>query len=146
MKKNRSDCSLTSALDIIGDKWTLIIIRDLMVPRKKTFTEFLKSPEKIATNILANRLDLLTKNGLLKFTKLPNDQKTKIYYLTDSGIDLYPIIFEMIQWSHRNLDKKFGPPSQRIISESKSHTTKEFIMRESTAYRSYRQGILAKAK
>lgn len=117
-----------------------------MVLRKKTFTEFLKSPEKIATNILANRLDLLTKNGLLKFTKLPNDQKTKIYYLTDSGIDLYPIIFEMIQWSHRNLDKNFGPASQRIISESKSQTTKEFIMRESTAYRSYRQGILAKAK
>ena len=146
MKKNRSDCSLTSALDIIGDKWTLIIIRDLVVLRKKTFTEFLKSPEKIATNILANRLDLLTKNGLLKFTKLPNDQKTKIYYLTDSGIDLYPIIFEMIQWSHRNLDKNFGPTSQRIISESKSQTTKEFIMRESTAYRSYRQGILAKAK
>ena len=146
MKKNRSDCSLTSALDIIGDKWTLIIIRDLVVLRKKTFTEFLKSPEKIATNILANRLDLLTKNGLLKFTKLPNDQKTKIYYLTDSGIDLYPIIFEMIQWSQRNLDKNFGPASQRIISESKSQTTKEFIMRESTAYRSYRQGILAKAK
>tara|TARA_B100000886_G_C20118030_1_gene364678 strand:+ start:145 stop:516 length:372 start_codon:yes stop_codon:yes gene_type:complete len=117
-----------------------------MIFSKKTFTEFLKSPEKIATNILANRLDLLTKNGLLKFSKLPNDQKTKICYLTDSSIDLYPIIFEMIQWSHMNLDKNFGPVSQRIISKSKSHTTKAFIMRESSAYRSYRQGILAKAK
>ena len=54
---------------------------------EKTFTKFLKSSEKIATNMLANRLDLLTNNSLLKFMKFQNDQKTKIYYFTDSGID-----------------------------------------------------------
>ena len=91
MKKNRSNCPLASALDIVGDKWSLLVIRDLFLG-KKTFTEFLKSPEKIATNILANRLELLTNRGLLKYTKLPNDQKTKIYFLTDRGIDMYPII------------------------------------------------------
>ncbi len=117
-----------------------------MILRKKTFTEFLKSSEKIATNILANRLNMMTKNGLLKFTKMPNDQKTKFYYLTDSGIDLFPIVLEMILWSHRNIDKTFGPFSQRLISESKIHTADEIISRESTAYRSYRQNILAKAK
>ena len=78
MKKNRSSCPLTSVLDIVGDKWSLLIIRDIFLG-KKTFTEFLRSSEKIATNILSNRLELLIKNGLLKVTKLPNDQKTKIY-------------------------------------------------------------------
>ena len=105
MKKNRSSCPLTSALDIIGDKWSLLIIRDIFLG-KKTFTEFLNSGEKIATNILSNRIELLTSCGLLKVTKMPNDQKTKIYYLTDSGIDMYPIIYEMMRWSERNLSKK----------------------------------------
>ena len=96
--------------------------------------------------MLANRLDLLTKNSLLKFAKFQDYQKTKINYLTDSGIDLYLIIFEMIQWSYRYVNKNFGTILQIIISDSKSHTVKEFIMRESTAYRNYRKGILAKAK
>ena len=74
---------------------------------EKTFTKFLKSSEKIATNMLVNRLDLLTKNSLLKFAKFQDYQKTKINYLTDSGIDLYLIIFEMIQWSYRYVNKKF---------------------------------------
>jgi DNA-binding HxlR family transcriptional regulator len=77
MKINRSNCPLASALnqliirlDIVGDKWSLLVIRDLFLG-KKTFTEFLRSPEKIATNILANRLETLSKKGLLKYTKLP---------------------------------------------------------------------------
>ena len=61
MKKNRSSCPLTSSLDIIGDKWSLLIIRDIFLG-KKTFTEFLNSSEKIATNILSNRVDLLKSN------------------------------------------------------------------------------------
>ncbi|MGB1371471.1 MAG: winged helix-turn-helix transcriptional regulator, partial [Flavobacteriaceae bacterium] len=115
MKLNRSNCPLASALDIVGDKWSLLVIRDLFLG-KKTFTEFLKSPEKIATNILANRLETLSKKGVLKFTKLPNDQKTKIYYLTDKGIDLYPVIYEMINWSSRNIKKEFGPVGKDLIN------------------------------
>ena len=80
MKTNRSDCPLTNALDIVGDKWSLLVIRDIFMG-KKTFTEFLKSPEKIATNILTNRLELLTNKGLLKVTKLPYDQKPKFTIL-----------------------------------------------------------------
>ena len=87
MKTNRSHCPLTNILDIIGDKWSLIIVRDLFL-EKKTFTEFMKSSEKIASNILTNRLELLINHGLLEVTKLPNDNKTKIYHLTNKGIDL----------------------------------------------------------
>jgi len=145
MKKDRSNCPLTSALDIIGDKWSLIIIRDLFLG-KKTFTAFMKSSEKIATNILANRLELLTANGLIKVTKLPNDRKTKLYYLTDKGIDMYPIIHEMVQWSDRNLNKKFGPIGEELLKNSQVQSTKKVISKMTLSYLNIREEILAKVK
>ena len=145
MKKDRSNCPLTSALDIIGDKWSLIIIRDIFLG-KKTFTEFIKSSEKIATNILANRLELLTSNGLIKVTKLPNDRKTKLYYLTDQGIDMYPIIYEMMQWSDRNLNKKFGPVGTHLLKSSQGQPPKRVISKMTSSYLSKREEILAKVQ
>jgi len=145
MKKDRSNCPLTSALDIIGDKWSLIIIRDIFLG-KKTFTEFIKSSEKIATNILANRLELLTANGLIKVTKLPNDRKTKLYYLTDKGVDMYPIIYEMVQWSDRNLNKKFGPIGAELLKNSQGQSTKKVISKITLSYLNTREEILAKVK
>ena len=142
MKKNRSSCPLTSALDIIGDKWSLLIIRDIFLG-KKTFTEFLKSSEKIATNILTNRLELLTHNGLLKVTKLPNDQKTKIYYLTDAGIDMYPIIYELMRWSDRNLNKKFGPIGLQLLDSFQKKSADKVISDTTDSYRSSREKILS---
>jgi len=142
MKKNRSSCPLTSALDIIGDKWSLLIIRDIFLG-KKTFTEFLKSSEKIATNILTNRLELLTQNGLMKVTKLPNDQKTKIYYLTDAGIDMYPIIYELMRWSDRNLNKKFGPIGLQLLDSFQKKSADKVISDTTDSYRSSREKILS---
>jgi len=143
MKKNRSNCPLTSALDIIGDKWSLLIIRDIFLG-KKTFTEFLNSGEKIATNILSNRLELLTKCGLLMVTKMPNDQKTKIYYLTDSGIDLYPVIYEMMRWSERNLKKKFGPLGMELLNSFQKKSADKLIGEITNNYRISREEILSK--
>ena len=145
MKKNRSNCPLTSPLDIIGDKWSLIVIRDLFLG-KKTFTEFIQSSEKIATNILANRLELLTANGLIKFTKRPNDRKTKLYYLTDMGIDMYPIMYEMMQWSDRNLKKKFGPAGVEFFKNSKGQPAEKVISNMTLSYLDVREKILAKVK
>lgn len=145
MKKDRSNCPLTSVLDIIGDKWSLIIIRDIFLG-KKTFTEFIKSSEKIATNILTTRLELLTANGLIKVTKLPNDRKTKLYYLTNKGIDMYPIIYEMVQWSGRNLNKKFSPVGAELIKNSQGQSTKKVISKMTLSYHNTREEILAKAR
>lgn len=142
MKKNRSSCPLTSVLDIVGDKWSLLIIRDIFLG-KKTFTEFLRSSEKIATNILSNRLELLIKNGLLKVTKLPNDQKTKIYYLTDAGIDMYPIIYELMRWSDRNLIKKFGPVGIELLNSFQKKSAQKVISDKTNNYRSNREKILS---
>ncbi|CAI8304435.1 MAG: putative HTH-type transcriptional regulator [Formosa sp. Hel3_A1_48] len=142
MKTNRSNCPLTSALDIVGDKWSLLIIRDIFLG-KKTFTEFLKSPEKIATNILSNRLELLINNGLLNVTKLHNDQKTKIYYLTDAGIEMYPIIYEMMQWSKNNLKKKFGPIGEQWFKDIEGLQPKSIISNTTTTYKKSRKAILS---
>ena len=108
---------------------------------KKTFTEFVNSKEKIATNILSNRLELLTSYDIVNVTKLPNDQKAKIYYLTDSGIDLYPIIYEMMYWSRRNLKKEFGPIGKKILLEAEGKSAESFILDTTEDYKCIRQGI-----
>ena len=142
MKTNRSHCPLVNILDVIGDKWSLVIIRDLFLG-KKTFTEFMRSSEKFASNILTNRLELLINHGLLEVTKLPHDNKTKIYYLTNKGIDLYPIIFEMMCWSNRNLDKEFGPIGQQFFKDIQGLSSEQFIKKTQSTYVEHRDYILS---
>lgn len=142
MKKNRSACSLVNTLDIVGDKWSLVIIRDLFLG-KKTFTEFLHSPEKIATNILSNRLEFLKFNQLIEVTKRPNDNKTKIYYLTDKGINLYPVLYEMMHWSKNNLDSEIGPISRQWFKDIEEVEASEVIKDTKERYIKLRSEIFA---
>ena len=85
----RSDCPLSCTLDLIGDKWSLLIIRDMLVFGKTTYNEFLASNEKIATNILKDRLQSLTEKGIITYT---GTTKRKKYELTEMGKDIKPII------------------------------------------------------
>ncbi|WP_220222695.1 helix-turn-helix domain-containing protein [Winogradskyella sp. KYW1333] len=120
-KTYRSTCPLTSLLDIIGDKWSLIIIRDLFMG-KNTYGQFLNSPEGISTNILADRLKLMKNNELISYVYKEYNKKVKYYYLTNKGIDLYPIICEMMLWSDKHLKFKemhpLGLQSIKSIKES----------------------------
>ena len=133
MKFNRSNCPLANVLDIVGDKWSLIIFRDLLLG-KKTFTEFMNSPEKFASNILSNRLQSLTNHGLLKAIRFPHDKKTKSYYLTEKGLDLYPIFYEMMHWGNRNLDIEFNSEGIKFFAASKKLSSKTFISRTQSKY------------
>lgn len=99
----RSICPIASALDIIGDKWSLLIMRDMLTRGKKTFKEFSESKEGIAPGILSSRLKWLEENRLMTKQKLPQNQKENIYLLTEKGIELAPIIMELIIWSDKNL-------------------------------------------
>ena len=99
----RCDCSVTSALDIVGDKWTLVIIKLMLLEQKKTFKEFSESDESIAPSILSNRLKTLLKIGLIIKQKLPENQKTNHYFLTEKGLSLTPVIVELALWSHHNI-------------------------------------------
>jgi DNA-binding HxlR family transcriptional regulator len=103
MNNFRSNCPLSSSLDIIGDKWTLLIIRDMLVLRKTTFKDFEDSAENIATSILAARLKWLLEHEIITKHKLPDNKKTNIYLLTDKGLSLAPVIFELLVWSEFNL-------------------------------------------
>ena len=102
-KKFRSACPISSSLDVIGDKWSLLIIRDMLVKQKKTFKEISDSDEKIAPSILSARLKLLESYKLIFKTKVPDNKKENIYLLTEKGIRLTPIIIEFSLWGNSNM-------------------------------------------
>lgn len=97
----RSNCPINYALEEFGDIWSLLIVRDIMLFGKTTYGEFLSSNEKIATNILANRLEKLIQNGIIRKTKNHSDKRRDNYQLTKKGSDLYPIMKEVMLWSKK---------------------------------------------
>lgn len=99
--KKRSDCPLSCSLDIFGDKWSLLIIRDLMFSNKCTYNDFLKSAEGIATNILASRLKGLEENGIIEKSAHPDSRAKVLYRLTPKGVELLPIIMEIYIWADK---------------------------------------------
>ena len=115
--KKRSDCPLSCSLDVFGDKWSLLIIRDLMFFKKSTYNDFLKSAEGIATNILASRLKGLEENGVIEKSEHPDSKAKILYRLTQKGIDLLPIMMEVYIWA----DKYFTMPAdiKATIKEAK---------------------------
>ncbi|HZI24847.1 MAG TPA: helix-turn-helix domain-containing protein [Chryseolinea sp.] len=98
MDKKRSDCPISCSLDVIGDKWSLLIIRDVMLRGKMSYSEFLNSEEGIASNILVNRLTILEEEEILVREVAPANKSKYIYSLTQKGADLMPIIIELMDW------------------------------------------------
>ena len=98
MKKTRSDCPISCALDLLGDKWTLLILRDIMLRGKASFSDFLASEEKIATNILTTRLHRLETEQIVTRKVAPNNKSKFLYQLTAKGIDLLPLLIELMDW------------------------------------------------
>lgn len=99
--KKRSNCPVSCSLDVWGDKWSLLIIRDLMLFDKNTYGDFLKSNEKIATNILASRLLALEENGIITKNEHPASKAKVLYSLTKRGIDLLPVVVETMLWANK---------------------------------------------
>lgn len=102
--KKRSNCPVSSSLDIFGDKWSLLIIRDMLFFNKSTYGDFLKSAENIATNILASRLQGLEENKLIVKLEHPESKAKVLYKLTEKAIDLLPMIVEIHIWADKYLD------------------------------------------
>ncbi|HVX25671.1 MAG TPA: helix-turn-helix domain-containing protein [Parafilimonas sp.] len=113
----RSDCPVSCSLDIWGDKWSLLIIRDLMDKKQCTYGDFLKAPEGIATNILASRLQALEENKIIEKLVHPDSKAKVLYRLTNKGIDLLPIMLEINLWA----EKYFPIPDERkaMLKEAK---------------------------
>lgn len=117
--KKRSDCPISCSLDIWGDKWSLLIVRDLIFFKERTYGDFLKSDEKIATNILAARLQMLEENGIVSKSDHPESKAKVLYKLTSKGIDLLPLMIEINIWA----DKYLAIPDEqrKILKEIKKN-------------------------
>jgi DNA-binding HxlR family transcriptional regulator len=102
--KWRSGCPLNASVEVLGDRWSLLIIRDMMLRGFRTYKEFLGSYERIATNILADRLRKLETHGIIASERDPSDGRKLIYSLTPKGLDLAPVLTEMVLWAaaHEN--------------------------------------------
>jgi DNA-binding HxlR family transcriptional regulator len=94
----RSGCPISSTLEVVGDKWSLLIIRDMLINHKNTFKEISDSDERIAPSILSARLKLLESYQIITKKKFPENKKENIYLLTEKGIGFAPIIFEFSLW------------------------------------------------
>lgn len=117
--KKRSNCPISCSLDIWGDKWSLLIVRDLIFFKERTYGDFLKSDEKIATNILAARLQMLEENGIVSKSDHPESKAKVLYKLTSKGIDLLPLMIEINIWA----DKYLAIPDEqrKILKEIKKN-------------------------
>ncbi len=100
----RSDCPISSALDLFGDKWSLLIIRDMVYFGERTFKDFTNAAERISTARLSDRLCKLENLGLITKSNHPTNKKIYLYNLTAKGMDLFPVIAEYIRWSNKYLN------------------------------------------
>ena len=121
MEGYRSHCAINLALEVFGDKWSLIIIRDMMFGGKRHFRELLQSDEKIASNILTDRLLMLEREGIITKEGDPEHKQKIIYSLTQKGIDLMPVIIQLVVWSfkHMPVDPEINRHAKMIIDGGK---------------------------
>ena len=115
---DRSVCPITNTLDLIGDKWTLLIIRDMLFLKKKSFHEFLESPEGIATNILTERLKRLEEHGIIEKRPYQEAPVRYEYVLTRRGEELQSLLVEMVRWGNMYIEGTFTP-HKRFLKERK---------------------------
>ena len=100
--KRRSGCPLNASVEMLGDRWSLLILRDMMLRGFQSYKEFLESYEGIATNILADRLRKLEAHGIITAERDPSDGRKLMYSLTPKGIDLAPVLTEMVLWAAKH--------------------------------------------
>jgi DNA-binding HxlR family transcriptional regulator len=108
-QSRRSPCPVACTLDLLGDRWTLLVIRDMMFFGKQRYEEFLDSPEGISTNILANRLKLLEESGLIEKQPYSNHSRRMNYQLTEKGQSLRPVLKVMIVWGLKHIPETQTP-------------------------------------
>lgn len=109
----RSPCPINGLLEIVGDRWTLLILRDMMFGGKTRYSDFQNSAEGIATNILSARLAMMEAEGIIQKTKDPQDGRRHVYLLTERGISLAPVLVEMTIWGESHLKDVWIVPGLR---------------------------------
>ncbi len=127
--KTRSGCPVACALDIIGDHWTLLIIRNLMFLGLHEYKDMLEAPEKISSSVLSDRLKKLETQGVISSVDHPDSKRRKLYYLTEMGRDLVHIIVPMIYWADKHLHNQLLiPEDKRSMMQAGSETVIKQIL------------------
>lgn len=114
----RSGCPLNASVEMLGDRWSLLIIRDMMLLGRRTFKEFLGSYERPASNILADRLRRLEAYGIIRAERDLSDGRKLIYLLTPKGMDLAPVLTEMVLWAGKH-EKTENRPLIQLMQKDK---------------------------
>tara|TARA_B100000809_G_C14647228_1_gene354576 strand:- start:81 stop:497 length:417 start_codon:yes stop_codon:yes gene_type:complete len=126
----RSDCPISSALDLFGDKWSLLIIRDLVYFGERTFKDFSGAAERISSARLADRLCKLEKLKILTKSNHPTNRKVFLYNLTEKGMDLFPVIAEYVKWSNKHLNEHIAEPAKQfaeMLEKDRKGTLDQFM-------------------
>lgn len=134
MKTIERTCAIAYSINILGDKWSLLILRDVILHKKSKFKEFVDSKEKIATNILTNRLKFLVKEGFLELLDPKGFKKNKQYLATEKGISTLPIIMELYLFSIDSIDESVLNASQIKIKKEISANRKGFEIERKKQY------------
>jgi DNA-binding HxlR family transcriptional regulator len=132
--KIKPTCAIAYSLDLLGDKWSLLILRDSILHKKTRFKQFRESKEKIATNILTNRLKFLVKEGFLELLDPEGTKKNKQYLATQRGLSTLPVIIELYLFSIHSIDESELNESQINI---KAGITADRIFFEKTKFEEY---------
>ena len=133
-KDHRSACVMNRMVEVIGDQWSLLIIRDIMFMNRRYFRELLtKSLEGIATNILADRLQRLVEQGIIVKSDDPTHKQKAIYSLTEKGIELFPLLMEIVAWGNKHLPAAKLRGLAQVLEEGGAELQAEFMaeLRES---------------
>ena len=123
-EKFRSDCPLNIALELFGDKWTLLVMRNMLVIGHYRFNEFLGAPEGISTNILSHRLKHLTCQGFIEKYPDPEDGKSAYYLPTEFGLTLLPVVFELLRWGTTHFEESRVPER---VAKALAGDTRQFL-------------------
>lgn len=122
---NRSQCPVALGLDIVGDHWTLLIVRDLLILGKHEYRELLDSDEGISSNILTDRLNKLQEQGLVNWIHHPESKRRKLYYLTGKGKDLIYVLMALIRWTTTHRADEILIPED--LMESMQQSSRQFV-------------------
>ncbi|MDC1539875.1 winged helix-turn-helix transcriptional regulator [Flavobacteriaceae bacterium] len=134
MKAIERTCAIAYSINLLGDKWSLLILRDVILHKKSRFKEFTSSKEKIATNILTNRLNFLVEEGFLDLLDPKGFKKNKQYIATERAISTLPIIMELYLFSIHSIDESVLNPSQIEIKTQILSDRKGFERRRKKEY------------
>lgn len=116
----RSTCPISTGLEIVGDRWTLLVIRDMMFAGKRHFREFLQSEEGVSSNVLSDRLAMLVERGLVTRADDPTHAQKAIYSLTEQGIALLPVIASLSKWTQNHFPETRLPPARVFLDADES--------------------------